>query len=483
MKANKDSFMSDAVRLTASKIIANVLTMISAMLLARIRTLEENGTYSQLMLVINLSASIFMLGLPNSINYFLAKAKSKEDQNYFLSVYYTLSTLLSLAMGVSLVWLIPGMENYFSNAEIGQYAFFLLLFPWAKVVASSIENVLIILKKATVLIVYRVLNCMLLLGIIFLVWLVNGSFKMYMILYAVIEGAFAVAVYVLVACYTGRLRIRLNAKTVKTIFAFSVPIGLASVVGTLNIELDKLMIGWLLSTEDLAVYTNASKEIPVTLIATSFTALLMPRMVKAFAAGNNEGAIAQWRDVTALSYALIAFFGVGMATFAEEAITILYSEKYAGGTTIFAIYSIGLLLKCTYFGIVLNATGHTKNVLYCSIGSLVLNVILNFVLFQFLGIVGPALATLFSSLAMQTLQLAFSARITGIEFKRIFPWKEILQLTAVNCLLALFFRVLHMYVFPGVWTAVVLAGVWGCVYLLIIQKNIRLWWRQLNRYS
>ena len=58
--AKNGSFMSDAVKLTASKIIANGLMMVSAMLLARIRTLEENGTYSQLMLIINLAASIFM---------------------------------------------------------------------------------------------------------------------------------------------------------------------------------------------------------------------------------------------------------------------------------------------------------------------------------------------------------------------------------------------------------------------------------------
>ena len=94
--AKNSSFMSDAVKLSVSKIIANGLMLVSAMLLARIRTLEENGTYSQLMLVINLAASIFMMGLPNSINFFLAKAERKEDQNYFLSVYYTLSTLLSL---------------------------------------------------------------------------------------------------------------------------------------------------------------------------------------------------------------------------------------------------------------------------------------------------------------------------------------------------------------------------------------------------
>lgn len=476
----RNSLGAEAVKLTTSKIIANVLMMVSAILLARIRTLEENGTYSQLMLVINLTTSIFMLGLPNSINYFLAKAETKEDQNYFLSVYYTLSTLLSLVLGVTLVLLIPGWESYFSNSAIGKYFFFLLLFPWAKVVASSMENVLIVLKKATMLMVYRILNCVLLLAIILLVWLTDGSFKMYMILYTFVEGAFAIAVYVLAAHYTGRLHVCLDKQTIKKIFAFSVPIGLASVVGTLNIELDKLMIGRMMSTEELAVYTNASKEMPVTLIATSLTAVLMPRMVKAFDNKDNESAIDLWRDTTALSYALIVFLGIGMATFAKEAMIILYSQKYASGSAVFAIYSVGLLLKCTYFGIVLNTTGHTKMVLVCSLCSLALNVVLNFALFQICGIIGPALATVLSSLIMQTLQLVFSSRITGIKFRDIFPWKDILVLTLMNCLFALLFRAVHTYLFPGIGTAVVLAAVWGGVYLLVIRNKIGLWWHRLN---
>ena len=167
--AKNSSFMSDAVKLTVSKIIANGLMLVSAMLLARIRTLEENGTYSQLMLVINLAASIFMMGLPNSINFFLAKAERKEDQNYFLSVYYTLSTLLSLVLGITLVLLTPLWEGYFHNPGIGKFAFFLLLFPWTRVIMSGAENTLIIFKKTTVLMVYRVLNCVFLLGIIFFV--------------------------------------------------------------------------------------------------------------------------------------------------------------------------------------------------------------------------------------------------------------------------------------------------------------------------
>jgi len=69
--------------------------MITAMLLSRFRTLEEYGTYSQLLMVINIATTFFMLGLPNSINFFLARAENNNERQKFLSVYYTLSTVLS----------------------------------------------------------------------------------------------------------------------------------------------------------------------------------------------------------------------------------------------------------------------------------------------------------------------------------------------------------------------------------------------------
>ena len=92
----------DAMILTSSKVLANVFSMISAMLLARVRTLSENGTYAQLTIIITLASSVIMLGLPNSINYFLAKQNTIEEKRKFLSVFYTAATILSVVMGIVL---------------------------------------------------------------------------------------------------------------------------------------------------------------------------------------------------------------------------------------------------------------------------------------------------------------------------------------------------------------------------------------------
>ena len=478
--AKEGSFATDAILLTVSKIIGNLLTLVSAMLLARIRTLEENGIYSELLLIINLATAIFMLGLPNSINFFLAKAETREDKNRFLSLYYTLSTVLSVVLGIVLVALLPLWIRYFNDQNLAQFAFFLLLFPWAKVVIASVENVLVVLGKSKTIVWYRITNSICLLLIILLIWVTNSSFTFYMVLYVAVEGAYALAVYALAAKYTGRLHWNIDKQLIRSVLTFSIPLGLASIVGTLNIEIDKLMIGHFLTTEELAIYSYASKELPLTIVATSFTAVLMPRMVRLFQQNRNEEAVAIWRDVTTISFSIMAFFGIGMAVFSREAMVILYSEKYAPGSQVFAIYSLGLLLKCTYFGMVLNTTGKTKMVLYSSIGTLALNCILNYILFQILGTVGPALATAISSLIMGLCQLLFSAKLTKIPFSLFFPWKNIAVLTLVNVALGAAFFSVHRLVFPGNWQAVVLAGLWAISYVAIISVPGKKLWKRMR---
>ena len=145
--SNGTTLGGDAVRLTLSKVVTLCITMATTMLLSRFRTFHEYGTYSELLLVINLVSSLLMLGLPNSINFFLARAETQEERKKFLSLYYVLSTVISIVIGLVLVLAVPLIELYFKNDTIRCFYYFLALYPWTSIVSSSIENVLVVYKK------------------------------------------------------------------------------------------------------------------------------------------------------------------------------------------------------------------------------------------------------------------------------------------------------------------------------------------------
>lgn len=482
----RNSIVNNTINLTLSKIITLSIAMISSMLLSRFRTLNEYGTYSQLMMAINLTTSILMLGLPNSINYFLARADTTLEGRKFLNTYYTFSTILSIIVGFILVYIAPLIAKYFENEYIMSFIYFFAIFPWSKVINSSIENILIVYQKTKVLAIYRILNSISLLGIILVVQVLSLRFDTYMFLFLCIESIFAIIVYVLVKKYSGELKFSIDIKMMKQILKFSIPIGLASVVGTLNTELDKLVIGRFLDTSQLAIYANAGREMPVTIIATSITAVLLPQITRLLKYNRNEEAISLWGKATSVSYAIICFLAIGLIVFAPEVIIILYSEKYLEGVGIFRIYNMLLILRCTYFGMILNAKGKTKFILYSSILSLILNIILNYICLIVFGFIGPAIATLISQLVINIMQLVHTSKTMNISFNKVFPWNELMKISVINIVLGIcFFSIKNILkidiVIGNILESIILGILWGYIYLLYMKKNIKKQWDELKK--
>ncbi len=483
-KAN--SIGKEAVLLTISKIMTLLITLVTSMMLSRFRTFEEYGTYSQMLLVVTLFSSVFMLGLPNSINYFLAKANDAGERRAFLSVYYTVTTLLSFVMGIVLAFSAPLIASYFKNPAILTFLYFFVLYPWASVTTSSIENVLVVYHKTRFLMVYRIINSLALLGAVLVVQWSGLGFREYMLVNVAVWCFFAVTVYLIAHKFSGGIRFSINLQLIRTIFVFSLPLGLSAVVGTLNIEIDKLLIGYLMDTEQLAIYTNASKELPVSFIAASITAVLLPRLTKILKKDRNQQAIALWGNATELSYLLICLIVAGVFTYAEDAMSFLYSEKYLPGLSVFRIYTLILLLRCTYFGMILNAKGKTKAIFYASVASLALNVVLNPLMYWALGMIGPALATFLSMLVVLLWQLYHTAKCSETTFAKVFPWKRLGYITLVNIIFAVVFGSLK-YLLPleqwltGLGEAIALGGCWTMLYVFVMRKAIKRAWNGLNQ--
>lgn len=476
----------DAAKLTVSRISTLLIGMVSAMLLSRFRTLDEYGTYSQLLLVGNVVTTLLILGLPNSINYFLARADTPDERKQFLSVYYTLSTIFSLVIGALLLLGAPWIAAYFSNPALQHYVYALVLIPWTIIVGYSLDNVLIVYNRTSSIIAYRVSNSAALLAAVLLVEWLRWDFSAYMQLYVAIQLGFALAVYVIVWRAAGGLRWTVNLQTIRTILVFSVPLGLALAVGTLNMELGRLLIGRLTNTEQLAIYTNAAREMPVIFIAQSLTAVLMPRMARLFKKDQFQSAVDLWAHAVIFAYTLICFIAAVLITFAPEAITLFYSRKYLPGVAVFQVASLVLLLRCTYFGMVLNARGQTKFIFYSSIASLVINLALSYVLLLQIGLTGPAWATLVSQTLINGLQLAITARYIRVPMRRIFPWRRLAELTLVNAALAACVYGLRLYYRPhttGQLSFELLMWLipWSVLYWCIIRKDLSNRWRLLNQ--
>ena len=485
MNNKKTGVGHSALHLTIAKIITIFISLLSSMLLSRFRTVEEYGTYSQLTIAITLATSLFMLGLPNSINYFLAKADNAEERRDFLSVYYSLNTILGVILGLVLVLLVPLIEAYFDNAAISAFWYFLAIYPWAHVTISSIGNVLVVYDRTKLLMIINVITTSVALLSVVVIQVLGLSFKEYITAFLIGNIAIALWIYSMIFRLEKGIGVHINGTLIRKIFSYSIPIGLASLVGTINIEMDKLMIGRMLGTEALAYYTNAGKELPLTIIASSLTAVLMPQIVRKLKKGDKEGVVSLWGVSIELSYIIICFFVTACVVFAPQIITILYSEKYLPGVNIFRIYSLVLLLRTTYFGLVLNSMGKTKFILYSSAGSLLINIILNCLMYWAIGFEGPALASFASIFVVGFAQLWWTSSALSVSLRKLFPWSKLLKISTINIIWGVIASIIIFLLnIKTDMCSLVISVALGCVftggYLLILGKKIKYAWGVLN---
>lgn len=244
------------------------------------------------------------------------------------------------------------------------------------------------------------------------------------------------------------------------------------------------MIGGFLDTEALAIYTNSAREIALTVISTSFIAVLMPKLSKLIKERKVKEAVEIWKSTTSFTYIFMCFGVAALVVFAPQVITILYSEKYLPGTGVFRIYTLILLWRTAYFGTMLSLHGETKKILYCSIASMLINVVLNYVLYVTLGFCGPAWSTFISIGIVDMLQLKLSARITGIPVSRLFPWMDLLRITLINVGLGSgFYLIIHVFNIQtdakGCAVSIILGIVWMLIYFgIIMRKRIKTQWKE-----
>lgn len=486
--SRKTSVGKDALYLTGSRVLTSIIGVVTSMLLARFRTLGEYGTYSQIIMVTDLVTSILLLGLPNSINYFLAKADTQQERRDFLSVYSTLSTILTVVIGVCLYLAMPLIIEHFSNPLIRDFAYVFAVYPWSSLFINSISSVCIVYGKSNRLILFNLANAIAVLVILLAAKWAGMSFHQYMLMYMAVLLLFALSAIAWSHKLSGGIRFKLDFSLIKAIFIFSIPLGLASASGTLSHELGKLVIGKFFSVDDYAVFANASRELPVTLVATTLTAVLLPQLVRMLKRGNHLDAVGLWAHAIEISMCFMCLIAGSFIVFAPDILSLFYSEKYVteGGVMVFRVYSVILLFRTTYWGIILNATGNTKFVFYSSLLSLLLNFVVNIASIYLLGFIGPAISSLIVTITLSFVQLRFTTKVIAVPFSQIFPWRNILRLIMISVGFCLVFGFLKHMILPDVdrtssiLISIGLCIVWALFYVIINMRFVKRSWKQLN---
>lgn len=426
MKRNKlhSGTSGDAILLMLIKLVTIALGLVVTRLLSEHLSVYDYGTYSQILLVVSTVTSLTILGMMDGVNYFYCREPDQQKRESYISTIFALQCVISTAAGCVVMALSAPLCTHFDNPDVGQLLVFAAVLPLLQNLLSMMQILLVSVGKARLLAVRNFVVSVLRLIVVIVVVALVRNVAVILLTTVVLD----VAQILLFGMILGKNDCAMGLQAVKVklfgeIFRYCAPMAVFTVVSTLNRDLDKYLISLMTDTETLAVYANASKVLPFDIIMTSFTTVLIPQITRFVAEKNWDKAASLYKVFLEIAYVSTGILCCAALAVSPQLMQLLYSEKYLSGLPVFCIYVGVDLLRFTNITLVLSAAGKTKSLMFLGVGTLAANAALNVVLFNLMGIAGPAAATLLTTFGSGMLILLLGAKELRTKLRCFFDLK------------------------------------------------------------
>jgi len=426
------SILKPTLILTSGRFLAFGASFFIPVVLARVFTTAEFGTYKQLFL---LFATLYYgppLALATSLYYFVPRWPQNASRYATNAVIALVASgaccaLLVVTQGGPLTWL-------FSNPALRPHLAPLAIYLLAMMVSAPLEVLMVCrqriraagwtyalsdLARALLLVVPALATAD-------LGWLLRGAV------------AFAVARCLVLAVYLrGEFGagLRPEAALLREQLAYTLPFGLAVLLGTAQTYFHQVVVSHFFDAATFAIYSVGCLQIPIVdFVATPAADLMMVRMAEALRDHRPAAALASWRD-TVNSLALLFFPLVGMLVLlSREIIVLLFTASYAASIPIFRLWSTMILLVPIQSEAVLRAFARTRQIFVISGLRLLLIVALIWPCLSRFGLLGAVLITVAGEALARGLALWRSREALATSWPHLLPWRELTRLAGAALL-------------------------------------------------
>lgn len=465
---------SKVLALSLSNTLTVLVGIVSGMVAARFLTKHDYATMRQTMLAYQFVAPLLTLALPMALYYFLPGSGERKR-----GVLIENLTLLFVMGGVFSLFLLAGGNKLlawqFSNPDLEKTLFWMIPYPLFTLPAALLGAVLVVQGRVNTLTIYNVLSRLLLTISIIAACIFTKSYSgpiWAQVFFAI--AALPVALWLAFSSVPGKLR-KPKLSSMNAMIKYSVPMGLATMLGTITLQLDKMIVSSMCTPEEFAVYSNGAIEIPLIGIVTgSIAMVILADMAISCKSGNLGEALNLFRKAAVRSGLILLPTMIFLLVFAEDFIVILYSERYLESVTPFRIYLFVLPIRVVLYGSALMALGMTKVILWRSIGDLLVNACLSVLLVYYMGYLGAAVATLLT-LYLWTAPFNIKMIAKGFSCQKhgVLPFKEIFLTLFIASLAVLFTTPLLLWKSPSHFLRFPVAGlIFFTAYFLLARRYI-----------
>lgn len=464
------------VKSTALVGFSQVLTSLCLFLLFPFLTknlsTEEYGAWTLIIALVFLVSCLTRQGMDNAVNRFLPALSNERDIRHQFYTMFVLVSLLSMA-AAALLFIIsaPIAEHILEDASLQDAV------AVAGVIALLQSLLLINLsyfRFREMMRAYAGISIVDNLGILILtVLFLSLGMGVYspLLAYAISHG---VCLIISMAAIIWDMGIVIpDMKKSWEFLRYGAPLAPSETTAWVTQSSDRYIIGFLLGVSAAGIY-SAGYTIAAIMPAliTPIQVVILPILSKQFDTGRMEE-VEMYLSKAIEIYLLVAIPAVmGLSVLGQEILIHLSSTEYTDGAVVIAPVALGLLCYAL-FTLVINSSflmKRTMNVLYINVFAAIINIGLNFVLIEYIGYLGAAIATLLAYATM--LLLAF--RSTRFDMHLSFQFTLLIKAFAAGLLMSVFVHMIPVSdLFSLLLTIMMGIIVYGLVLLLLMSRQER----------
>ncbi len=335
-QTKKTSLLEQGTWLLFAKLLGFVFSAVLPFVLVRQLSKSDFGLYKQVFLVIANIGNILPLGFGMSAYYFLPREPLRQ-QNVIFNILLFNFVVGGLAF-LTLLFFPNLLESIFQSPQMREFAVLIGTVIWLWIFSNFLEHIAVANQEprmAMKFIVFAQLSKT--------IWLLCAAFfftTVESLIYAAMMQAAvqtAILMFYLNSRFAGFWR-KFDFAFFRQQFKYSLPFGLASLLGITQIDLHNYFVGHRFTDAEFAIYANGCFELPlIGMLMESVGAILIPRMSELQRQNDRQGMIEL--TVKAMEKLALAYFPmyVFLLISAKDFVTTLFTNEYAESIPIFII--------------------------------------------------------------------------------------------------------------------------------------------------
>ena len=181
----------------------------------------------------------------------------------------------------------------------------------------------------------------------------------------------------------------------REVFSYSMPLFLSSFLVIFLNQTDILMLSYYLSADNIGIYSVANKlAVLVFFVSSSSFAIFSPAIAKLLGEKKRD----QIQDIIFSVVRLILIITIPIfliITIFSKDVLLIFGKEFSNGNSVLLILALSFFLSSIFgfAGQVLSVMGRSKLIMINSLGAGILNIVLNYILIPKYGLIGAAIAT------------------------------------------------------------------------------------------